>query len=80
MPYIKQNDRKKISIEGNAENAGDLNYIFTLVLNRYLAYHGLSYQKINDVIGALEGAKLEFYQRIARPYEDKAIERNGDVY
>jgi hypothetical protein len=39
-----------------------------------------SYQSINDVLGALEGAKLEFYRRIAAPYEDTKIQENGDVY
>lgn len=35
--------------------------------------------QFGDVIGALEGAKLEFYRRIAGGYEDLAIIRNGDV-
>ena len=33
-----------------------------------------------DIKGALEGAKLELYRRIASVYEDQAIIRNGDVY
>jgi hypothetical protein len=41
---------------------------------------GLSYQTINDIVGALEGAKLEFYRRVAVPYEDKKIIENGDVF
>jgi hypothetical protein len=31
-------------------------------------------------MGALEGAKMEMYRRVAAGYEDKAILRNGDVY
>lgn len=38
------------------------------------------YSTFNDIIGALEAAKIEFYDRIVRPYEDKAIKRNGDIY
>jgi len=41
---------------------------------------GPSYQTINDIIGALEGAKMEFYRRVVVPYEDKKIKDNGDVY
>jgi len=40
----------------------------------------LNYQTINDIIGALEGAKLEFYRRIAIPYENAKLTENGDVY
>jgi hypothetical protein len=59
---------------------GDLNYLFSIIVNEYLEKRGLSYQIINDVVGALEGAKLEFYNRIAVPYEQKKREENGDVY
>jgi len=40
----------------------------------------LRYQNINDLLGALEGAKLELYRRVAAPYEDEKVESNGDVY
>jgi hypothetical protein len=38
------------------------------------------YRRINEVMGALECAKQEFYRRVAVPYEDKKIKENGDVY
>ena len=60
--------------------AGELNYMLTCVIREYMERRKLSYQVINDIIGALEGAKLEFYARVARPYEDSAKDRNGDVY
>ena len=60
-------------------NAGELNFKITDLLIDYLG-DNYNYQKINDVMGALEGAKLEMYRRLAAPYEDKAIERNGDLY
>jgi hypothetical protein len=47
---------------------------------QYVSDHDLSYRTINDVLGALEGAKLEFYRRVAAPYEDQKIQENGDVY
>ena len=33
-----------------------------------------------EVISSLECAKLEFYRRVAVPYEDQKILENGDVY
>ena len=30
--------------------------------------------------GALRCAQMEFYRRVAAPYEDKKIQENGDVY
>lgn len=86
MPYIKPEDRKKwckddiAEVAGNCENAGELNYIFTLIAHDYLSRKGLRYQHINDIVGALEGAKLELYRRVAVDYEDTKIEENGDVY
>lgn len=82
MPYIKQANRDALTIlsVNDAENAGELNFLLTSVIKQYIDYNGLNYQHINDVLGALEGAKIEFYRRIAGPYEDKKIEENGDVY
>ena len=86
MPYIKPEDKRKwheaemSDIIDPIENCGDLNYIFTRISQGYLDKDdGLRYQKINDVIGALECCKQELYRRIAAPYEDMKISENGDV-
>ncbi len=82
MPYIKEEHREQLepAFAFIPENAGELNYMFTRYIDEYLAHFGVSYYSINDCIGALEGAKLELYRRVAGPYEDKKIESNGDVY
>mgnify|MGYP001590167630 CR=1 FL=1 len=84
MPYIKREDRERLSFHWDADETiktpGELNYLLTEMILGYLDDKGLSYQTINDIVGALEGAKLEFYRRIAVPYEDKKIQENGDVY
>jgi len=81
MPYIKQTDRDTLEIgTRRTDTAGELNYTFTVFALDYIQRKGLSYQHINDVLGALDGAKLEFYRRLAAPYEDKKIAENGDVY
>lgn len=76
MPYIKQNRRYTT----DALKAGELNYQITRLLNKYRADHGNNYRIYNDILGALEGAKLEFYRRVVMTYEDKKMEENGDVY
>lgn len=86
MPYIKPEQRKELECDCGClpfrtmSNPGELNYKITLLLLDYLNVHDLKYQTINDIMGALEGAKAEFYRRVAIPYEDKKIKENGDVY
>lgn len=94
MPYIKQSRRDAIleRVIGDAiverkinateiKNAGELNYAVTeLVLEFFTKNTPQNYQAINDVVGALEGAKLEFNRRVTAEYEDEKIEENGDVY
>ena len=80
MPYIseeaKQSDHMLMY---EPHNAGELNFLLTTFIRDYYLRKPC-YQTINDVVGALEGAKLEFYRRIAAPYEDLKINENGDVY
>lgn len=80
MPYIDPDRRSFILSDGLAVNSGELNYQLTMAVRCYLNYKGKSYATINDIVGALEGAKLEFYRRVAAPYEDTKIKENGDVW
>lgn len=86
MPYIKQEKRHEFELTGanghhpNTETAGELNYEFTQKILNHLKINGRSYSVFNDVIGALEGAKIEFYRRVVVSYEDKKIQENGDLY
>lgn len=79
MPYIKSGERESIKT-GTILTPGQLNYVFTQVIKSYLESNGEKYSTYNDIIGALEGAKLELYRRKIAPYEDKKIKENGDVY
>lgn len=81
MPYIKEADREDIdNAVREPANAGEFNYVLTLLCQEYFDNNGGRYQQINDIIGALEGCKLEFYRRVVAPYEDVKIKENGDVY
>lgn len=93
MPYIVQEKRAVLDsaiidlVDGfrqlesdDPDNnfEGNVNYAITKML--ILAYGKTSYRDINDVIGALECCKLEFYRRRAAGYEDQKSHDNGDVY
>ena len=81
MPYITKEARDYVGSEGHPGRvAGELNYNITRLIQEYIFIHGLKYQTINDIIGALEGCKMEFYRRVAAPYENDKCETNGDVY
>ena len=86
MPYIHPDDRTRLYAVAKAldrieiQTCGELNYLITLCIARYMATHALRYQTINDIVGAVDGAKSEFYRRVAAPYEDMKIKENGDVY
>lgn len=83
MPYVDPETRARIDGGGLPQTSGELNYALTRAVQSYLCRdtnHLYSYEQINAAIGALECCKLELYRRIAAPYEDKKIQRNGDVY
>jgi Domain of unknown function (DUF6899) len=87
LPYIKPENRKKydkvlkelvtmLKTLPAEEVDGELNYIVTKMLKEV---YPLRYFHINKAIGVLECAKLEFYRRVAAPYEDIKIKESGDV-
>ncbi|MHA1287404.1 MAG: DUF6899 family protein [Candidatus Thorarchaeota archaeon] len=87
MPYIKMEDRPKyektltelidiLKEQPVDQIDGNLNYLITRILKE--AYP-LRYFNINRAVGVLECCKLEYYRRVAAPYEDTKITQNGDV-
>lgn len=74
-------DNRVEGAETNRElKAGEYNYIITRLANYFLQEKGLNYANVNELIGALECAKLELYRRVAAPYENKKLDENGDAY
>lgn len=91
MPYIRPDDRRKYEVGLDSIFAasigktgglptGELNYLITVLVDKFVEVHGGGYGAINSAVGALECAKLELYRRVAAPYEDKKIGQNTDVY
>jgi len=83
MPYIAQTDREQFQEIGlmQVETAGELQYCIALLIKQYekSVTGRMRYQNMNDVMGALNGANLEYYRRSVAPYEDECIRKNGDV-
>jgi len=86
MPYIKKENRPYIVDDATenivtqlVSNPGTLNFAITSLIHIYLRDKGKNYTNINEVIGVLECVKMEFYRRIAAPYENEKIEENGDI-
>lgn len=90
MPYIPKDDREDYNnlISRVAallcdvpadKRKGHANYIVTQILRKAWSGDKESYSNYNDILGVLEAAKLEFYRRFVAPYEDKAIDKNGDL-
>ena len=82
MPYISQEERRLLDYGALPNSAGQLNYSITILIKNYLARNKgrVSYADYNEVLGVLEGVKLEIYRRVIAKYEDKKRESNGDVY
>ena len=81
MPYISPEARVRLVQGGAPQDAGELNFVITSLIDTYLRGRGgVRYLHLNEVIGVLECTKLELYRRIAAPYEDRKIAENGDVY
>jgi len=78
MPYITKAARTRVALDG-PQNSGQLNYAITKLLIDYVGDNP-NYELIAMAISACECAKLEFYRRVAAPYEDVKREQNGDVY
>jgi hypothetical protein len=87
MPYIPDQQREDIhmdmydqGVEWTPENAGELNFVISTFIANYIRAKGLKYATLNEMIGALECAKMELNRVIIGPYEDIKIAENGGVY
>jgi len=84
---LSNNIRRLIPDEG-VSRAGIVNYCVTkliwLLLDAVPPDEDIvapyRYADLNELIGALEACKLELYRRLAAPYENNAIKRNGDIW
>jgi len=76
MPYIAPAFRRPPVL---LVKPGDLSYAISQLLIEYVKGKK-DFERLNDVVGVLTTLKDEFSRRVLFPYEDKARERNGDVF
>ncbi|MGV3773088.1 MAG: DUF6899 family protein [Verrucomicrobiales bacterium] len=88
MPYIKPEFRPAYDeameplfqlLKERGFQSGDINYCVSRLIWRSFEEMGGRYANANDLMGALECIKQEFYRRKVAPYEDLKIKENGDV-
>lgn len=84
MPYIRQIERKVLNplideLSVHVEHDGQLNYIITKLCHNWIIKVGKRYTILNQVIGVLACASMEFYRQLATPYEDVKKKENGAV-
>jgi hypothetical protein len=82
MPYVKQERRPDLNeviaemVYREVKVDGDLNYILYKFCKENIKP---SYNNYKNFIGELNETVAEIRRRLLAPYEDEAIERNGDV-
>lgn len=91
MPYIEKKAREQFEREvetlvhklswdkvNEPVSVGEVNFVLSSIIWKVWATKP-SYTLGNNLIGALECVKQEFYRRQLAPYEDKKIAENGDI-
>lgn len=93
MPYIPMKRREALDAYAEALIAhmkasnfegsylGDVTYVMTRIVHgTFQAINGpIRWWQITAIMGILESMKIEFYSRVAGPYERMQCEASGDV-
>lgn len=87
MPYIDQKTRDELEPAlkpildkiGLHTKKGELTYILYSIALKYLNTHGRNYNNISETISSVTDVEAEMRRRILGPYEDQAIQKNGDI-
>ena len=58
---------------------GHHNYIMYTLALKLADKLGIRYAVLQDIVGTFDCCKMEFYRKIVSPYEEEAMEKNGDV-
>ena len=86
MPYITPVRREAFALleeelkSTRIDTPGELVYLFCRVADLYVSQHLVEFRVMNDVVGALENAKLEFCRRVLAEFESKKELENGTIW
>jgi hypothetical protein len=84
MPYIRKIEREQLDknideLSKIIDHDGQLNYVITRLCHNWIIKVGKKYTRINQIMGVLQCATLEFYRMIAVPYENIKKRENGRI-
>ena len=91
MPYTEKKQRQLyksaiielaniLAKQDDEHIVGDINFInHALIKTLIQRKGGMRYFRLNNFIGSIFMSTLELYRRLAGPYEEEAMKRNGDV-
>jgi hypothetical protein len=85
MPYVDPKTKYDLDRGAAPTTAGELTFLITRQIQTYLCIktmdgNGVRYEDLAVCLGAIEGAKLDFIDRVVTPYEKKKRHENGDVW
>jgi hypothetical protein len=84
MPYIIPARKSVLDTSSSpgsiCQGAGELTYVLQQAVSDYITAHGVSYKTFVEVLGSLEGLKIDVSHRLINPYEDNKRTENGDVW
>ncbi len=83
MPHVKNEIRESLdSGKTKPLSMGELAYVIADACNEYVAGapQDINFQRIGEVLGAIESAKAEFIRNVHEPYETHKARVNGNVF
>lgn len=80
MPYLNQGVKSSLDEGRKPQSGAELNYIISKAVNDFLAMRTITYSVLAEAVAALELSQYELKSRIVRPYEDKKVIENGEVF
>lgn len=80
MPYVDKETKARLDNQPRPKTEGELTYLLTRCLIKYLEENGVSYARLADCLGALAGAESDLNRRMIFPYEARKQAENGDVW
>lgn len=86
MPYVNKESRDKygdlkrnIEFMNEIETKGDLEYLVTVLMNKYMSTREKRYSTLHDVVYAVQHCADEYRRRHLDKRENEALTENGDV-
>lgn len=84
MPYVGPTSKQRVAAGSGGLTTGELTYQLQQVVQTFLLDRQrvgeLTYSALAGVLGALDGCKADFIDRILLPYEAVKCATNGDCW